>query len=295
MAEQPNNGSGTQGGVTAEHRAASASDARPAATPYPNPHPRPPASKPKGRTAQALSIFLSNPLNAARFQLDDRRGKRAVHTLTFDGLPLKVRTKSPDLTVVRAALLGEFEPAIARTGTAHGFIVDAGGYIGSAAIAFARAFPNAQVVSLEPSGENFALARDNCAPYPNITVINAALAAEDGTAQLRDRGTGQWGFTIAADGDAAGAVLGDVDTVTLPALMARYGKSGIDLLKLDIEGGEYDVFQAAANWLPVTDVVFTELHERIRPGVTALYRQTMAEREEIDLGAEKNLSVRRAG
>ena len=53
-------------------------------------------------------------------------------------------------------------------GLKHGLIIDAGGYLGTAAIAFSEAYPDATVVTIEPSPENFALLVQNTAAYPNI-------------------------------------------------------------------------------------------------------------------------------
>jgi len=69
-----------------------------------------------------------------------------------------IRTGSPDLPVALSCLQGEFDELLNAVPTLrHPFIVDAGGYIGTAAIVFAEAYPDATVVSLEPSAENFAL------------------------------------------------------------------------------------------------------------------------------------------
>jgi FkbM family methyltransferase len=206
---------------------------------------------------------------------------------------LWVRTHSPDLNVVRACLLGEFDEALALTRPDARFIVDAGGYIGLVSILFARRFPGARIVCLEPSTENYMLASRNCAPFPNITVLNCAIGPKAGTAMLQDRGTGQWGFTIT---EAQGArAMEEVVVVSLPELMAAHGAARVDLLKLDIEGAEYDLFQTAGDWIDRCEVMITELHEKIRPGVEDLYARVTAGRHEVSRTAEKRLSVLRSG
>ncbi|MEP5155348.1 FkbM family methyltransferase, partial [Planktotalea sp.] len=227
-----------------------------------------------------------------RFAIDKLRGKDRQHRLSFGAINLKIRSQSPDLTVVRACLLGEFEAAMDHTDRNARFIVDAGGYIGLASILFARRFPKAQIVCLEPSSENYALARENCAPYPNITVLNKALGPQSGHATLRDRGTGQWGFTITPASDQGQSDIEAVAVISLPDLMTQFNASDVDLLKLDIEGAEYELFEASEEWIANCDVMIVELHEKIRTGVEALYKSAVQGRRTISRDAEKELSVR---
>lgn len=245
----------------------------------------------KHRLLAAAGIFFENPVQSLRFAFDQMRGEAAEHALSFGGIRLALRSGSPDLTVVRACLLGEFDEAFACTSPDAKLIVDAGGYIGLVSILMARRFPDARILCLEPSSENVALARKNCAPYPNISVLNKALGPESGRAVLRDRGTGQWGFTIAVKVNDEGE---EVEVVSLADLMHDHGAARIDLLKLDIEGAEYELFEVAESWCPKCDVMIVELHEKIRPGVEALYKAATQNRRALPGTAEKRLSVRRA-
>jgi FkbM family methyltransferase len=205
-----------------------------------------------------------------------------------------IRPGTPDLSVVTESLSGEFDKAIqAAAPLQYGLIVDAGGYIGTAAVAFARAFPNASVVTLEPSRDNFKILSQNVARYPNITAINKALGRSEGSITLVSRGTGEWGFSIVqkpAD-NASPRTLHDVEVTCIPALLKAFGKDGIDLLKLDIEGGEYDLLNDLPAWLQSTRVIFAELHERIVPGCEELFRRVTANRRSIDAHGEKVLSI----
>jgi len=69
----------------------------------------------------------------------------------ISGVNLSLRSSSTNLTVA-ASCLRDKEFKIAETipnKLSNFFIVDAGGYIGTAAIVFLRMFPNATVVKLE--------------------------------------------------------------------------------------------------------------------------------------------------
>ncbi len=248
----------------------------------------------RSRLYEGICVFAKSPFSTLTFLLYRRLKKQRICRLRFDGVWLHVRTLSRDLTVVRSALRGEYEPALNATTIRHRFIVDAGGYIGTAAIVFARRFPEATIVCLEPSIENYELARANCAPWPNIEVLNCALAKSEGIATLRDRGTGQWGFTIvdnSADNNSL-KYMHEVETTSIEHLLGRYGRRGIDLLKLDIEGGEYELLRDAPSWVQSCETIMAEIHDKICPGASEAFNRATRGRREIAQFGEKRISLR---
>jgi FkbM family methyltransferase len=217
--------------------------------------------------------------------------------ITVHSVPIFVRPRTSDLAAAKISFSGEFDAAIAAARPLkHGFIIDAGGYIGTAAIMLARAFPEATIVSLEPSRDNFAMLAMNVRGYPNVIPLNMALGSTAGSIELVDRGTGGIGFSIVqAPADCASpSRLHQVAVTTVPDLMQRFEASGIDFLKLDIEGAEHDLVKGQPDWLGATRVVFAELHERIVPGCEAVFAAATANRSNsVDDRGEKALSIRR--
>ena len=57
----------------------------------------------------------------------------------------------------------------------------------------------------------------------------------------------------------------------MESLVDRLGVDRIDLLKLDIEGGEVDVLGRSEPWIGQVDAVIAELHDRFRPGCTQAF------------------------
>lgn len=242
----------------------------------------------------AAKILVTNPINAPLYAYDSLMGRRTkARRIKFGDIELKIRTGSPDLKVVRSCLLGEFDEVYSYISGRHKLIIDVGGYIGLVSILFARKFPDSQIVCLEPSSENFELCSFNTRPYRNIKVLNAALANSSGTATLKDRGTGQWGFTIVeSSADNAGAQpLEQVRTVTIEDILRLEGKQGVDLVKLDIEGGEYALLKDCPNWVDHVDVIVAEIHDKICPGASAVFDAAMAGRQEVPLQGEKRMSI----
>jgi FkbM family methyltransferase len=221
------------------------------------------------------------------------RSRKPVR-ITVHSVPVFVRPRTSDLTAAKISFAGEFDPAIAAARPLkHGFIIDAGGYIGTAAIMLARAFPEATIVTLEPSRDNFAILAMNVRDYPNVIPLNMALGSTAGLIELVDRGNGGIGFsTVQAPADCASpSRLHEVAVTTVPDLMQRFETSGIDLLKLDIEGAEHDLMKGHPDWLGTTRVIFAELHERIVPGCEAVFAAATTNRNNSADRGEKILSI----
>jgi FkbM family methyltransferase len=144
-------------------------------------------------------------------------------------------------------------------------IVDAGANIGLAAVYFAHRFPGARVIALEPEAANFAQLVKNAGPYPMIEPVRAALWCENGTLDLVDPGSGSWGFRTQRPG-GHGTPLGRVDAVTVDRLLDERAVATADILKMDVEGAEKEIFDNASPWISRVRAVVAEVHEREVPG-----------------------------
>jgi FkbM family methyltransferase len=139
-------------------------------------------------------------------------------------------------------------------------IVDAGAHIGMASILFARRFPLAKIVAIEPEASNFAALARNTSPYKNILAVRAAIWSEDGEVTLGKSDAHVKGaFQVVEHGEER------VRAMTMDTLMRETGIQSIDLLKMDIEGAEKEVF-TACNWIKKVRIIAIELHDRIKPG-----------------------------
>jgi len=223
-----------------------------------------------------------------------RRAEPVV--LRVRGHDLTLRPDTPDLDVALATLGDEFRTlAHAYPRDVEGLIVDAGGFIGTAALAFAAMYPRARVVTIEPSAANLRALERNVAAAPTIHVERAALVGRSrGPAPLYDVGAGVWGHTLDADRPGpTRAPIGETPTTTLQDIMAKYGAERILILKLDIEGVERELL-ADPWWLDKTGAVAAELHESVAPGVEAAFARANAGRYVYKDGGEKWFSVGRA-
>lgn len=207
-----------------------------------------------------------------------------------------LRSSTPDIHVAADCFGGEFESIRGVLAEDFdGLLIDAGAYIGTAAIQFSSMFPRAKIISIEPSSENFELLEMNTRNVSNIEAIQAALvpiSCEDRV--LSDRGSGQWGYTIVEHPlDVVDPIhIERVRTVTLEHIQRTYPSCEIGLLKLDIEGGEKEIFDNEDVVLRDIRVVLVELHDRIAAGCTKAFLSYSAERRIVEICGEKYLSIR---
>lgn len=149
----------------------------------------------------------------------------------------------------------DFEPSI---------IIDGGANIGMSAIYYARKYPSSKIISLEVSPTNCELLTHNTRDFKNVKVICKGVWNESGHLRIMDEGAGANAFMVER-----------VDTPsenTIPAtslgdIMQQEGVDVLDIVKLDIEGAEREVFEKNyESWLPRTRLLIVELHDRMRPG-----------------------------
>lgn len=155
-----------------------------------------------------------------------------------------------------------------------GVIIDAGANIGLASIYFSNRFPEAKIFAIEPEESNFKMLSMNVAPYHNIKPIHAALWNENKEINLVDPGFGNWGFmTQENDGkeEKFGEQCHTVQGMTVEAIMKAWEIEHIDVLKIDIEGAEREVFYDPSLWIEHVDALVVEIHERLKPGCNSSF------------------------
>jgi FkbM family methyltransferase len=149
-------------------------------------------------------------------------------------------------------------------------IVDLGAYIGLSAIYFANRFPNAKIVCVEPSSDNYDLLRINTKPYSNIHLINAGVWSHKAKLKIAKQIGGDWG-NILKETDEDGDV---IETISIADIVDKFKFTKIDFLKIDIEGSEKQVFsENTESWRSLVNIVACETHDRFMPGCTDSYEQ----------------------
>jgi FkbM family methyltransferase len=155
-------------------------------------------------------------------------------------------------------------------------IVDAGANIGLASIWFASHYPRARIIAIEPERSNYDLLVRNTAPFPNVTPVNAALWNSSGTLAVEDsNGLGPWGFQTRESADSASSVE-KVRCLTVSDVVSTYDLERIDLLKVDVEGAEKEVFSSPDAWIDSVGAIAIELHDRYKVGCSRSFYTAVA-------------------
>jgi len=165
-------------------------------------------------------------------------------------------------------------------------VVDGGANIGLTSLLFAAHYPHAQIVAIEPDAENYRLLCENTASFPNITPLHAALWPRHARIQVRDPGSRSWAFQTEEATEDSGT---SCPAVTLRDMIDQHGP--IDLLKLDIEGAEWPLFESDRAWMEDVGIIVVELH-----GPAKEQRLTAALRDHavaIHVQHEKHVIVKR--
>jgi FkbM family methyltransferase len=176
--------------------------------------------------------------------------------------PVHLRVRTSDISLFNDILLRK-EYDLGLRDFSPRTIVDAGANVGMATLYYANRYPNARIVAVEPEASNYAALVKNVAPYPNVIAINAALWNKDGKVSLGPTGLdstsyGKWAFQVSDAGT-------QVRAITMRTLMVEAKIDTIDLLKMDVEGGEMEAFENC-DWMNGVQVIAIELHDHIKPG-----------------------------
>jgi len=192
----------------------------------------------------ALRRLVKNPGKVALFRKDRNPDHELVVEMR-DQPPLYLRGGRSDFHMFqRIFLRDEYRLGTLPAG-GLGCVVDLGGNVGMFA---ARVAPEARrVVSCEPLPVNLERLHKNTRALDNITTVPAAVAGQSGTLTLYaprlDKMSGA--FSAYADSEQFNLdVSWEVPAVTLAELFNTHRVTHCDLLKVDIEGSEYDVLQA---------------------------------------------------
>jgi FkbM family methyltransferase len=167
-------------------------------------------------------------------------------TLVCRGLTWRLPTRDPYFTA-SLVLEGTHEPFETlyferwlRPGMT---VVDVGAHVGWYALLAARRIgASGRVLALEPDAENCArLARHLSENgITNVRIVPQAAAAAAGEAWLQRDACNTGGHRLSGDRGAGAA--SRVETVALDALFAP-GEARVDVIKMDVEGGELSVWQ----------------------------------------------------
>jgi len=146
-------------------------------------------------------------------------------------------------------------------------ILDLGANIGLGLLCLHDQYPQAELAGIDADPRNFPLLLRNLQDnHLQVPILAAAISGEPGIIGLRIGANSTCSTVI--DGSLihpSHTATIDVPCLTMPQILDRLGWPGVDLLKVDIEGTEENLFSGSPQWLHHVKAIVLEIH----PNTTA--------------------------
>lgn len=228
------------------------------------------ASVARSAARAAKLVWLLGPWQAASFLLARARGEPRIR-LRLRGLEhaLHCRTDGSDVHCLWQVFgLRDGEVDLEEDPEV---IVDGGANVGYASVYYAARYPRARILAVEPDAGNLAVAAANLRPYPNVTLVAGAIWSRDTALAIENPLDPPWAFRV---GEGAASAACAVPGFTIASLLKEHGLERADLVKLDIEGAEKELFERGPlDWLERTRAIVIELHGDARGVVERTLRE----------------------
>lgn len=133
-------------------------------------------------------------------------------------------------------------------------IIDCGAHIGMSIIYFKQICPTAHIIAFEPDDKNYRLLEQNVRSFQleNVTLKKEAVWIENTEISFSNEGTMSSKIEKTGSENASSKVKA--------ARLKDYLGNGIDLIKIDIEGAEYEVLKDISGSLASVKNMFLEYH-----------------------------------
>ena len=206
-------------------------------------------------------LFLILIIKISHIKNDKKTIKIKNKTTGTDNLI--IRPYTTDLKLVKQLLInkGEYDflynPEYKEYKDSK-IVIDAGANIGIFSRMIGEICKDAIIIAIEPEEKNFELMKKNLNKEKYICKKNG-LWNKNSKLIVEPSETGEWGFTVKETTKKEYDVLG----IGINDLMKEYNIDYIDILKIDIEGSEYEVFDESCDkWIDKVKLIIIELHDR---------------------------------
>ena len=166
------------------------------------------------------------------------KGKPKHFHFTFEGKAFEVELRSGiDVAVLgEVFVLKEYVWDKIKNPKA---ILDLGAHWGDTAIYYALKYPDARIISIEPSPHIFKRLETVCRQFPNITPVLGAFGSESGETEFFVS-ENTLGNSMTRRANTDNVIF--VRTLSIDDICSQTGIEIFDLIKFDIEGGEQHIF-----------------------------------------------------
>lgn len=189
-----------------------------------------------------------------------------VLLLIKDELKIHLRREGSDVLVFKQVFIdNEYQPLInlfIDNNISINTIIDAGSNVGLTTLKLLSFFPSAKIICLEPDPWNFEQLNKNVSIYPNAILRKEALwyQEEDLFLNFGFRDGQEWSRSVSTNGLDSQQ---KVRSITINKILEIHDLDKVDLLKIDIEGSEKEVFSEKSDltFLESVKVIAIEIHD----------------------------------
>lgn len=219
-------------------------------------------NKPK-TTSEKLRTVIREVKNWPLLFIDKFLGRRGKLLYRFrNGTQVICRSRSTDINEAVVVLSGIEYPQRLCKLPAHSVVLDIGANIGTFGIylSYLNRCTDFMLHAFEPFPDNASLAEENFKlnGLNNYRLHRQAISSRNGIAKFDI--SGQFDAMRLNDAGTEKETM-EVETITLSDFCKQENIGHIRLLKMDIEGSEFDVFAADAEFIRRhVDILFTEYH-----------------------------------
>ena len=218
------------------------------------------------------NLGVTKGLNAY-YQLSHTRNGVVRIAIPQSATKIAIRVNTSDIQVFKQLFFANDSNYDIPIDVKPKIIVDGGANAGYASVYFANQYPDAQIIAVEPEASNVEILKENTAPYQNISVFQAGIWNRRTFLKIRNREDEHWAFQVQEAESHEGAI----EAMTIEDIMKLSGTEFIDILKLDIEGAEKEVFSGRQDWLDKVGILIIELHDKFKPGCSDAFYSAVSQ------------------
>ncbi|MCC6287524.1 MAG: FkbM family methyltransferase [Chitinophagaceae bacterium] len=221
-----------------------------------------------------FTLLVNTKKNKRRNPEQIGNEKPVQYRLSFNKQPktIYLRTYSGDIAMFYEIFWQKVYEVVINKNTNPHTIIDIGANIGMASLFFSQRFPQAIIYAVEPDADNFEILTENLSEEiqsGNLIPVKAAIADKDGEVYLQKK-------EYAYNSSVSEVAVSDnkVRAFSMHSFFREMMIEQVDILKIDIEGMEENIFRADTGWLERVNVIVMECHSA---AIEQLCRSKLAE------------------
>jgi FkbM family methyltransferase len=221
---------------------------------------------PKVRLRDALKTLVRSRSVAFTRDIVRQQPSRSLGRIRWHGRDVYYRPGTTDPLVLQQVLLKTgrkaeyYLPPLFRPQV----ILDIGSNIGASILYFRDRFPKAKIIGFEPHPETFSVLQKNVEGLPSVSVLNCGLGAANSRVSVPSEMINFGAFSTKGRqrSQSQERKMVDCDIRRLDDVLPELGIDQIDLIKIDCEGAEADVFAGLSSQiLERCQWIVGELHD----------------------------------